>query len=301
MALASGSGISCPNGGLFYVCQGNSTQFLGCCNSDPCSDGSGICPDSNLRNTSYSASLYDSIPTQACVDEGDWYTCAYTSPPFMGCCVTNPCATGGCYGDNVTAARLSDNGNNAAAFETTQASTPTSTSTSSPSASSSSLAGDDHTHVSSLSTGAIVGIAIGSAIAALIVGILLFCLYKRHERNKKHVLAGQGQAAPHGTPGMGNASPYQGKIESLSTVACFSMRFCVRRAADNWSQTRPGSQAHSFNILVACRNTKQPPTWQAACQTRQHTTRSNDRLPKRCRGSPGSRASKAAHLTITRR
>lgn len=197
MSLASGSGISCPDGGSFYVCQGNTTQFLGCCTEDPCAHGKGSCPDSALRNTSYSSSLYDSIPPQTCVDTGLWYTCAETNPPFMGCCLTNPCQSGSCYGDNVTAARLSDNTTDASAFETA-----------SPSASASS---NSQMHNSSLSTGATVGIAIGSAVVALVVGIVLFCCYKRFERKRNQQLAGQGQPGPNGTPGIYVPSPYQGK------------------------------------------------------------------------------------------
>lgn len=83
MTLASGAGISCPNGGNFYVCQGNVTQFLGCCDVNPCSNGKGSCPDTSLHNISYSAAIYDSVPPQACVDDGFWYTCKKTSPPFM--------------------------------------------------------------------------------------------------------------------------------------------------------------------------------------------------------------------------
>lgn len=197
MSLASGSGISCPNGGDFYVCQGNATQFLGCCDVDPCSNGKGSCPDSSLHNTSYSSGLYGSIPPQACVDTGLWYTCAGTSPPFMGCCLTNPCQTGSCYGNNVTAARLSDNTTDASAFETA--------------AVSASASSDSTMHMSSLSTGAIVGIAIGSAVVALVVGIVLFCCYKRYDRKRSQRLAEQGRAGPNGTPGIYVPSPYQGK------------------------------------------------------------------------------------------
>ncbi|ROW11344.1 hypothetical protein VMCG_01044 [Cytospora schulzeri] len=46
-------GLSCPNGGEFYVCQNSEIQFLGCCASDPCADGSGSCPKSDLRYSSF--------------------------------------------------------------------------------------------------------------------------------------------------------------------------------------------------------------------------------------------------------
>lgn len=208
MTLATGSGISCPNGGSFYVCQGNATQFLGCCTEDPCADGSGNCADSNVRNTSYSSSLYNSIPQQACVGDDSidhWYTCSKSNPPFMGCCLSNPCLNGGCFGDNLTAARLSDNTTNASVFETGTASTAASSASSG-------------MNMTSLSTGAIVGIAIGSAMAALIVGVALFCLYKRHERKINGRFAGQGQTGSNGTPGICVPSPYQGKNAHLFVV-----------------------------------------------------------------------------------
>lgn len=35
-------GITCPEGGAFYVCENCEIQFLGCCASDPVEDGSGV-------------------------------------------------------------------------------------------------------------------------------------------------------------------------------------------------------------------------------------------------------------------
>ncbi|ENH71510.1 hypothetical protein FOC1_g10007746 [Fusarium oxysporum f. sp. cubense race 1] len=48
--------IRCFSGGNFYVCKKPSTnlEFVGCCDSDPCADGSGICPQTDLRPMSYS-------------------------------------------------------------------------------------------------------------------------------------------------------------------------------------------------------------------------------------------------------
>ncbi|ROV97517.1 hypothetical protein VSDG_04545 [Cytospora chrysosperma] len=63
-------GLSCPNGGDFYVCQDSKLQFLGCCASDPCADGSGHCPQSDLRYSSFDTDTYDNISTQSCVGKG---------------------------------------------------------------------------------------------------------------------------------------------------------------------------------------------------------------------------------------
>lgn len=107
--------------------------------------------------------------------------------------MSNPCKYGGCYGNDLTAARLSDNTTNAAVFVTPTASASTSASS------------------SSLSTGAIVGITIGSIIVASVIGLGLFCFYKRHERRRHQQLAAQGQPGPSGTPGIYVPSPYHGK------------------------------------------------------------------------------------------
>lgn len=185
----------CPKGGTFYVCQGNTTQFLGCCTKDPCADGSGDCPQDSLRYTSYNADEYSSIPPEDCSSSGLWYTCSEITTAFMGCCLDNPCQNDGCTQGNLTAARLSDNTTDAAAFETLAAS----------------LTDTNGKGTGTLSTGATVGIAIGAAVVALIVGIALFFLYKRRERNKSQNERASTQYPPDGTPGVYMPSPYHGK------------------------------------------------------------------------------------------
>lgn len=184
---------SCPKqgSGQYYVCQGNTTEFVGCCTIDPCADGSGNCPSNDLGYTSFNADSYDDILPQTCVSTGLWYTCKYTPTAFMGCCLTNPCAADGCFGNNITAAMLSTNTTDAAPFMASSNSAPASDN-------------DDP----SVSTGGIVGIAIGSAVGALILGIILFTVYKRL-RNKKEESQVLSALDPDGTPGMYMPSPYQ--------------------------------------------------------------------------------------------
>ncbi|KAJ9161911.1 hypothetical protein NKR19_g1800 [Coniochaeta hoffmannii] len=62
-------GLSCPSGGSFYICQNNKTEFIGCCTADPCLDGSGSCPQANLRNASFSADSYDGLKPQDCAED----------------------------------------------------------------------------------------------------------------------------------------------------------------------------------------------------------------------------------------
>lgn len=188
-------GLSCPREGKFYICKGAETQFIGCCTEDPCVDGTGYCPPSALRNSSYSQVAYREIPPQSCEapnDESSWYTCSDLNPPFMGCCSSNPCANNGCAAEDLLAARVSDNATYAAPF------------LASTSGSSSSGSGG-------LSTGAIVGVAIGSAAAVLIVVGILFFLYRRREKKRKDELAAKVQPSADGTPGAYMPSPYQGE------------------------------------------------------------------------------------------
>lgn len=192
---------SCPTqgSGQFYVCQGNTTQFVGCCTIDPCADGSGNCPSDNLGYTSFDADSYDDILPQTCVSTGLWYTCKFTPIAFMGCCLTNPCASDGCSGSNITAAMLSTNTTNAAPFMTSTTNSSSSTS--------------DGENDPSVSTGGIVGIAIGSAVGALILGIILFTLYNRRRRSQVQQTEPMNQQDPDGTPGMYMPSPYQGNFK----------------------------------------------------------------------------------------
>lgn len=200
-------GLSCPYGGTFYICKDAESKFLGCCTEDPCVDGTGYCPQSALRYSSYSQDSYRSIPPENCVaphNESTWYTCSSAVPPFMGCCASNPCTNDGCPVEDLLAARVDDDPTNAAPFLT-------STSTSDASSGGSGSGG--------LSTGAIVGIAIGSALAVLIVVGILFFIYKRREKRRRDELAAKVQPNADGTPDVYMPSPYQGKLIGV-TPSC---------------------------------------------------------------------------------
>lgn len=253
--MASVTGF-CPQGGTFYVCQGNQTQFLGCCSEDPCSDGTGECPQTSLRYTSYNADDYNAIPPEDCASSGLWYTCSAIDTAFMGCCLENPCQNNGCTQGNLTAARLSDITSDAEPFMT-----PTSSSS------------DNKT---TLSTGAIVGIAVGAAVGALIGGILLFCCYKRHERRKagQAALRDEFQQSPaQTTPGIHMPSPYQGekavlmvkviKVQRTSKLICSRLhwlpkssvptriRTCIRREQGRSSLARLRGRSQSIRIMAS--------------------------------------------------
>ncbi|KDN64837.1 hypothetical protein CSUB01_06940 [Colletotrichum sublineola] len=179
MSVSSSLGLSCPRGGDFYVCEGNRTEFLGCCASNPCADGSGKCPTKDLRISSFNPDRYASIPPQGCDDPRPasqlFYTCT-NNIPFIGCCAKNPCQKpdGLCPTDHLIGTTLSSDAVNRTIFTTKSSSSPSPSST--PNASSS----------SGLGTGAIVGIAIGAAVlVGVIVTVVWRCGWHARKRNER--------------------------------------------------------------------------------------------------------------------
>ncbi|KAK6074997.1 hypothetical protein SCUP234_07996 [Seiridium cupressi] len=108
MSNLTSLGLYCPDGGSFYVCFGDATPFIGCCDIDPCGARDGSCPTSNLHAASFPADSYDSIPKEECSgsSESNWYACSETDPPFVGCCLGNPCSSGGCAAEDLVPAKL---------------------------------------------------------------------------------------------------------------------------------------------------------------------------------------------------
>ena len=99
---------SCSEGDIFYICDFD-TSFLGCCDIDnysdhaPCEDA---CSNSTLESASFDPDKYGDIKDQDCSGGGDWYTCEVTNPPFMGCCLSDPCDFG-CPSDDLKPGFLS--------------------------------------------------------------------------------------------------------------------------------------------------------------------------------------------------
>lgn len=120
-------GPSCPSGGKFYACNQGS-NFVGCCNVEPCGQG---CADGSLEPASFNIAFHGQFPDQQCPRGSRWYTCTATTPPFMGCCKSNPCAQHGCPVGDLTAGFLDSNPNNAAPFLSSASSSSQITSSSS--------------------------------------------------------------------------------------------------------------------------------------------------------------------------
>lgn len=211
-------GLSCPVDGDFYICQNSPTQFVGCCSIDPCKNN-GICPDNSLFNASFSKINYKYTLPEACVGSGLWYTCSGTTPPFLGCCLENPCENNGCSPDKLTAAKLSSNQTEAAIFLTSSEPSPTSSDISSSSASStasSTSAPSSDSNSKSFPVGAIVGIVIGAVAAIAIIAFLIWRL-RRSKKTFYHPPpvaqvppSPQNEGHPHHPSGM--YSPYKGKF-----------------------------------------------------------------------------------------
>ncbi|KAM5354284.1 hypothetical protein ACJ41O_000934 [Fusarium nematophilum] len=182
-------GLSCPSGGKFYICEDAETEFVGCCTSDPCSDGKGTCPDDDLRVASFSGDSYEDIPPQDCDDPRGseiWFTCKFNSPPFMGCCDENPCAKGSCARSKVVPAMLSDDTANRERFlQPDDEGTATGTSGSA-TATASSDADSDDGGSGGLGTGATAGIAVGAAVVGLflLAGLIWLLWWKPRQKKK---------------------------------------------------------------------------------------------------------------------
>lgn len=166
-------GLSCPNGGDFHICENTKREFIGCCTTDPCSDGSGLCEKANLRAASFSESSYLDIPPQSCDSAGGdnhFYTCTANDPPFIGCCTINPCVNMTCPSANLRAAVLSSDHDDRASF--------LSPSTSPHGGKSSASAKPG---ANGLSSGAVAGIVVSIVVLLVLIGG--FVLWRRYNWN----------------------------------------------------------------------------------------------------------------------
>jgi len=243
-------GPYCPSGGTFYVCSGPSakSKFVGCCAANPCGTTAG-CSAGNLQPASFNSSAYGTFADQEC-SAGLFYTCTGTSPPFLGCCKSNPCAQKSCpqtdlagmflsndplkAGDFLPASAKSSAASSAAtslASKTASSSsdaktTGTSTGTSAPQITIETKHDDHH-----LSTGALVGIAVAAvAVILALTGALFFVCGKRAKEKKLarkatfELLAqqDQGLSPPMDNTGFRNSvqkagfSPYTGAYAPIS-------------------------------------------------------------------------------------
>ncbi|KAH6654592.1 hypothetical protein BKA67DRAFT_565672 [Truncatella angustata] len=161
--------LSCLSEGKFYVRDIAKVRFIGCSTVDPFADGSGYCPQLDLRPSSFSSGHCNEIRKQRCDDSDDdknWYTCQ-ASPPFLEYCRSIPCQSITCQTEDIIPARLSHDQTAAQALIgiTSTASTPTSNP----------LQSSNKNTGAHLSTVAIIRIAVSGAVVVLIlIGVLAY-------------------------------------------------------------------------------------------------------------------------------
>ncbi|KAI0969326.1 hypothetical protein F4678DRAFT_440073 [Xylaria arbuscula] len=229
-------GLSCQSSGDFYICQDSKTQFLGCCEIDPCGSKGGLCPSSALSPSKFAPLKYNEIKPQSCTSSTKnalWYTCT-NGPTFLGCCASNPCNNDGvCPGDDLVGAVLNSDKSDASVFLTTTATvasistslthTTISATTSSTtkratlvsSPTSSSISGP----ISSKSSGAPIGGILGSVLGGIavlgLVALVIF-LYRRRWRRIPVAAQPDENATAMSHPPW---SPYHDSFRSRSAIS----------------------------------------------------------------------------------
>lgn len=205
MSSTSGMAASCPLNVTFYACDFGE-RFLGCCeNGSPANTCTNGCPQKDLLPATFEKEYYDYITAAACTT-GDWWSCANTSPPFLGCCLSNPCLSG-CPPSDLTAAIFSQNQTDNPLYSAIPQAAAVSLSTASysaPTAASSSsvrTTGAAHSPIPgplSVTTKEIVGIVVAGmlALAGIFIGVLLL-----YHRRKSHGYKGSHSS---GTVGKGS-------------------------------------------------------------------------------------------------
>ena len=183
---------SCPPNATFYACDFGE-RFLGCCaNGSPAVTCIYGCPQEDLLPASFEKEYYNYITRASCT-RGDWWSCADTSPPFLGCCLSNPCLNG-CPPSDLTAAVFCQNQTDNPLYPAIYSSSSAISSSTLAYASSTPVGPTGAPRAATTSSssihenlaGKIVGGAIGSviAMAGIILGALL--LYRRR-KSQKHV------------------------------------------------------------------------------------------------------------------
>ncbi|KAF4990703.1 hypothetical protein FDECE_14266 [Fusarium decemcellulare] len=182
-------GINCHDGGTFYVCENNATEFIGCCASDPCGNSNGTCADEDLRRATFVKSIGQYVPAQDCHDSqgsDNWYTCA-SGNSFMGCCSQDPCGRDDCPAGRLVPAKLSSDDVLRHKFLfPDMSSLPNAAS----SATVSSSSKPDH-NSAGLDTGTIAGIVVCAWVGCSLMAIIAMWLLWGKPRQKKQTNVGK--------------------------------------------------------------------------------------------------------------
>ena len=195
MSSTSGIAATCPLNVTFYACEFGE-RFLGCCaNGSPADTCITGCPQEDLLPASFEKEYYAYTTNAACT-QGSWWSCEDTSPPFLGCCLSNPCLSG-CPATDLRAAIFSpnqtDNPLYSANLDTPNAASSTTSSSTSRAASSTSFhaTGAVQSTITSPSpvhknpTKEIVGVVTGGIVAVGFIFIVVLLLYRRLRSQRK--------------------------------------------------------------------------------------------------------------------
>lgn len=253
MSATSGIAASCPLNVTFYACDFGE-RFLGCCENgspaDTCTNG---CPQKDLLPATFEKEYYDYVTKAACTT-GNWWSCTNTSPPFLGCCLSNPCLSG-CPPSDLTAAIFSQNQTDNPLYSAIPdvpamiSSTTSSSASTAASSTSGHTTGAVHAAMSSVpnhSTSEIAGGVVGGivAMAGIFVGALL--LYRRLKS------LGWKGSDPTGT---NKKNSSQGNLNKLPySCCCFSnshLTDTVLRSPTVSNPSRQGNEAsHDFSTAI---------------------------------------------------
>lgn len=247
----SGLRLSCPYGGTFFVCENNTTEFVGCCTSDPCHDGRGTCSNENLRTTSFSHDSFAAIMPQDCSDSSaSWYTCNFTSPPFLGCCKTDPCAAP-CVSADLTPAKLSRDVVARSAFLTESLPTSPQTSGALSTAPAATNATEPQQPLSALT---IAGYSIGAAALVVLVAL---CMYVWGRRSGKRRSRQEPPATEH-NPENSVLGPQQAEV--FHTDVRVNGHHDVALPSREWGGTVRTGSLHDRSLAPVPRADHEVPT-----------------------------------------
>jgi hypothetical protein len=173
---------TCPSGGQWYACpEGSTSDFVGCCATDPCSSS---CSQGNIRPVTFDAGMNFTSADASCGAASDFYTCNIQKKTFWGCCKSNPCQNEQTIcptGDLVPAFMERKEQFLAYLGESNTTSPATATGTADPSA----TGRPQSTHTVAIIAGAVGGVLGLAIIIAIVVCVL--CRRKRRDRKIDNV------------------------------------------------------------------------------------------------------------------
>ncbi len=263
MVAGNPFGIYCVNGEPLYA-RNNVSAFLGCCTIDPGTTDDFLCPDGKVRPMMFNPDAYNKIPAQECLGNDAnalWYSCAATSPPFLGCCTINPCNKGYCPGGYLKGAKLNSkdelatlflkginfpirtstisSSSSASTASSSSSSTTTTTATTlgqttaatsaTPTLSASATPESNASGHKGIQPATIAGIVVGTAAATLAVALLIFWWLKRKReavQQNAYTVAGVAPFSP-GTQSVTPSTPawLQGAPSAVTPASTFVPEF----------------------------------------------------------------------------